>query len=370
MLLYLLLVPIIYLLSRFAEKRKSFKYLIVVIIVLTFVSGFRAEEVGIDTKDYIERLEYVSKGHPEFAYGFEKGFVLLAIVVISLFGSVTSFLVVLAFITNWFIIRRLWDYKNISSVPCMILSYYTAYYFYSMNITRQLCAVAVIFYFSRFICEKKYLLFISIVLLCTFFFHQSSIVCIIFVIVDAFDWKSLSKSQKRILGCGILISPFAIVYVWNHLLNRYLGYFDLSSVRIGFMVLVKIIFVIFSYFLIRKSLFIGQKICVAERGLKYNTKSIMVYFTIGLVLSALGYIFTYVDRIGLYFKVYECVYYGIITKKVIRNEVCGYLIEKYKINDVYRIIFIFVIVFLLGYGFITDLLFNSQGNVPYSLNFS
>ena len=82
--------------------------------------------------------------------------------------------------------------------------------------------------------------------------------------------------------------------------------------------------------------------------------SITLYYLIGILLTFLGYIFLYLERIGTYYFIFECVYMGLIAKQL-----------KFKGNEVYRLLLNLLIVALYSYIFIDAMLGNGQGQIPY-----
>ena len=237
MLIYFLLIPLIWFSSRIASKRDKFGFLMIAVVLLTLVAGLRGENVGIDTRSYISKFECIADGHPELAYGLETGFKFLIRCLLTIWNNTSFVFTVIAFFTNYLIIKRLWDFRKIASVPCMVLCYYAGFYGFTLNITRQLLAIAVIFYFSRLLEKRKYLSFLLVVILSAIFLHRTSLICVAFIAADLFLWKKLSKKQRRIiaLGFGAAISaiPIAYNYLIGDFLSKYIKYFAVKIENLG-----------------------------------------------------------------------------------------------------------------------------------------
>lgn len=366
MTIYIVLLPILLFLSAIAEKRKSFSCIFIIVVLLTIVAGFRNVTVGIDTPNYIDKLSYIADGHPELAYGFEEGFKLLSRGILKIYENYIFFFVLAAFLTNYLILRRMWDFKDIASLPCMILCYYGSFYGYTLNIVRQFLAIAVLFYFSKLLEKRKYIRYIIIVLFCAIFIHQSSIICIGYIAADFFLWKDLSKWQRGIIRIGLAITPFLFGILMSRILYKYKGYFEVAANNVGGMVFAKMAFLIFT-------LIICESVFPSRRKYKGNTnyvemrmrKATTSNYLIGLLLTGIGYFYMFMDRIGLYYMIYECIYYGMLVKTNFSNSV---LCEDSHDYDAIRnnsFVFLVIIVLLIGYNFITDLMNNAQGIVPY-----
>lgn len=370
MLIYFLFIPIVLCCAIAATKRDRFGWLLLLAILLAFVAGFRAESVGIDTKNYINKLILISNGSPEFAYGLEPGFKILAKYLLKVNSSPTFFFVIAALLTNILILRRLWDFRYIASIPCMVLCYYASFYGYTFNIMRQFLAISVIFYSSRLLEKRKYIQFAIIVLLCTFFLHQSSIICIGYIAADLFMWKNLSKWQKNLIGMGLIIVPIAFSYFVSRLFAKYTGYFETTSSNIGFMILAKVLFFVVSVYVSRYILI--PKLNPEQIDSNYQEyrmrKATTIYYPIGLLLTVIGYFYPFMDRIGLYYMFFECIYFGMLIKVNLKNSVVcvdNYTLKTIKNNS---LVYLLLILLLVGYNFFTDIFNNAQGIVPYLSN--
>ena len=370
MLIYFILIPLIWLFSVQAEKHDKFKYLSIVVVILTVIAGFRSESVGIDTTSYIQKMTYIANGNPELAFGLEQGFKILVKYLLKISSSYTLFFTLVAAFTNYLIIKRLWDYRYIASVPCMMLCYYAGFYGYTFNIMRQFLAIAIIFYSSKLLDKRKYIPFALIVILCSFFIHQSSIICIGFIATDLFMWKNLSKWQKNLIGMGLIILPIAFCCVASRLFSKYTGYFEIMSCNIGFMVLAKVLFFVVSLYVSRYILI--PKLSPEQIDSDYQEyrmrKATTIYYPIGLLLTAIGYFYPFMDRIGLYYMFFECIYFGMLLKVNLKNSVvCINNYTQKTVND-NSLVYLLLILLLVGYNFFTDIFNNAQGIVPYISN--
>lgn len=368
MLIYFILIPLIWGASRIAGKRDKFGFLMIAVMLLTLVAGLRGENVGLDTRSYVSKFECIAGGHPELAYGLETGFKFLIKCILKIWNNSPFVLTVIAFFTNYLIIRRLWDFRKIASVPCMVLCYYAGFYSFTFNIMRQFLAIAVVFYFSRLLERRKYLSFLLVVILSAICLHRTVLICVAFIAADLFLWKKLSKRQRRIIalgfGAAIIAIPIAYNYIMGDFLSKYIKYFAVKIEHLGFMVPAKTAFLAVSLYISKSRIFPKNTSHLSEEEFQEfrRRKTAAVYYFMGLMLSLLGYFFSFMDRIGFYFLIFECVYFGMITKSYTR-ETDSYSTQIASRNNVF--IYSIVIFLIVGYSFIVDLLNNGQGIVPY-----
>ena len=333
-------------LAIYAIRKNSKISLIVIIIILTVISGLRADSVGIDTKNYVNAFKLIGEGRINQVYGFEKSFILICSVLLKIYNNPHFVLFILSLLTNIFIVIRLWDYRNIASFPCMIFIYFTSFYFYLFNISRQMCAVAIVFWATRFLQRKKYLNYLIFLLIATLF-HKSAFIGAAFLVVEVFMWRYLNICQKRWLIICIFISPIILIFAWN-IFVEYSNYFQEANIDFGIMLLLKAILLILSSIGFVSQIEARQQLLQKDSFI-YSVKTVRVYYIFGIIITSLGYFWLFMDRIGLVFYLFECVYWGIVVKN-------------HKYNQVFELIVggLFCIVFILS------LIGNGQGIFPFS----
>lgn len=333
-------------LSSLAARKNNKKLLIGVIIALTFVAGFRSYAVGKDTVRYAEFFQFIADGTPEYAYGLERSFKILCALLLKIFEHPSFLLLFFAAITNTFILLRLWDFRKTSSMGWMTACYYIAFYFYSYNVIRQMCAVAIIFFATRYIIKRKYLVFL-VYTAGAFIFHKSALIGMGFFAIEIFQWKYLNKKQRKFIACMLILFPLCIAYAL-HSLASYRGYFENPSLNIGVMIIAKLCLFYISSFGLTKH--IRQISTDAEKkNAIYELGLIRISYLIGLGTTAIGYLFLYMERIGLMYYIFECVYWGMIVK-ITKN------------RNIYKVI----LFFLLCYQFLGSLVGGGQGEIPYT----
>lgn len=349
--IYIGMLVLCWFLAYCANRYNSKHFVRAIVLLLTCFAGLRAHSVGWDTSNYITKFEVIEKGNFDLAYGLETSFKYICYVLLKFFNNTTFLLIVFALITNLFIIYRLWDFRKLASFSCVVSCYYMGFYFMTMNGMRQFCALAITFYATRYLPQKKYFRFILLVLVAALF-HQSAIVGILPLGLELFHWKSLDRKQRRFMGLMICAIPFALVGGYM-LLMRYERYFQTVSFDIGYMVLLKVLFFLFMVFFVFKMQGVqhhyGAEISIQQED-KENLLLISFCYFAGLCLATLGYIFPYADRISWYFYIFEGLFMGVLMK------------DKTPIN---KLIVGLCISGVMGYNFIYSMINNSQGTMPY-----
>lgn len=343
--IYVSLLVFVVLFSNQAQRTKNKTYLWLIVLSLTFIAGCRAVTVGKDTANYVRIFSHLGKNMWAWD-NLEIGFRFFSYAFLEIFNDYTLLLLFYAFVTNALIILRLWDFRKISSFPWMVACYYLSFYFMTMNIMRNFFAISIVFYATRYLERKSYLRFLCFVGVASLF-HKSSLLGIVFIMLDVFQWRYLNRKQKVFIGAMFFLLPVVIYFIFQ-VMAGYGHYFETANISIGFMLITKLALYLFGLFLFYKIKPNKEEYNERIERDMYSIKSVKIYYPLGILLTSLGYIFSYMDRIGLPFYLFECVYFGMLVK-----------ITKGK--QIFRI----VLSLLLLYIFLTELISNGQGVLPY-----
>lgn len=324
-LLYIAMLAIAFGFAFYVQKSKKKRYIFVIIAIFTFIAGFRGISCGVDTPAYYEHIIKGFQNHWQFR---EEGFRFVSTLIMNVFNNPQLVFVLCAFVTNLLILFRLWDFKDDADYSFMILLYILLYYSNTMNIMRQYVAVALVFYGTRYLRKNKFL-FISFVLV-AFFFHRSSLLALGFLVISF--WVGFSKKQKLFYFFPLSLVMIGIVaYIASYLAsdiasyssqvvhNLNIPYFYLLIITIGVIILQKKRVHVIMY---------GES---ASRFYLDFSKylEIIYYVLIGLGLSGLSMFFSFVGRTGLYYSIFEIVFWGIACKRF----------KNYKLNKVLILIY-------------------------------
>ena len=333
---------------------QKLNYLLMFLILLLPLA-FRGETVGIDTVTYYKWFDSASKfydGEKFFLY-WEPGFALLIKLLMLLSNNSTFVMFVFDFFILYFIVSRLWEYKGRMPFSEGIFLFITLFYLFCFNLTRQMLALALVFWATRYLEKKKYLWFLLFVVLASTI-HATSVVCSLILLVYMFLPKAEVYKKEiefvLLVGLSVIVMLLALLFNDNsisvidriqHYINKYL---IIGNVNLGFMYVVRFVAISLTFCLIYR---------ISNRNNDQVKINNFLYF-IGTVLALVGSFFEFVERLGLFFLVYVCVLFPIIFNSDYFNKRSKILLKW----GVYSLCMLLYLIALVG---------NSQGQMPYVL---
>lgn len=186
--LYVSIVILSSLLIRLAEKEGIFQKLFVFLafLVVALPSAFRYE-VGLDYTTYTTIYDIIvgagSITDSVRFFNIEYSFRVLSFISHDLLDSPQMIFSFYAVFTNLFMVLGIYFYRKQTRMSTMMFMYTTLYYLLSMNIARQMLAVSIIFFASKYILKKSFIKYLIFVLLAACF-HKSSIVAIVLYFIS------------------------------------------------------------------------------------------------------------------------------------------------------------------------------------------
>lgn len=309
--IFIFIILIAYALACICNRTKKKYYLWVLIILLTVLSGFRGSTVGVDTPSYYYSIEY---GFPYSWMFREEGFRFISRFIMDNTGNAQLVFVLCAFITNTLILLRFWDFKDEVRLDVVILLYLLIYYGNSMNIMRQMVSVAFIFYGTRFLKQNKYIPF-GILFIIAFEFHRSSLLAVGLVLIHF--WEKMSKKQKQILALPfVLIILGAAAYVARYLLSDIGAYSSQAVSNINITYCYRLFVTLFALVLnySNKRVVLGNRTSGIRENYKFDRNTVL-FMLIGLLFEGLSMFFAFVGRTGLYYLMYEPIFWGTAAKR-------------------------------------------------------
>ena len=186
------------------------------LIVLCFLSMFRAASVGTDT------FAYMDVGGMLYSYGFNSGdslfgksseLITVALYLIMYYYSLPPRLAIIFFslLTFFFLYLSL---KKLKLSYCIgVVTFLVFFYLSSFNIARQICACSIILYASTYLIEntRRYLFFVFVAL--ASFIHAASILGVVLFFVSLV--KKLPFSRKQLTYIAIVLFIFNMVSPFN-----------------------------------------------------------------------------------------------------------------------------------------------------------
>ena len=293
-------------------------WVILLIALLVIFAGIRGESVGVDVAHYIVRhIEPIREG--AFSSVDQPiGFKSLVWLVYQFTDQTWVVFLSFSLITNALIVLRLWDFRDKSSFSMMIFWYYCFYYIVSFNIFRQFIAVAIIFYFTRFLESKNYKIYILAVAL-AITFHSTAILGFVPLFIDIYlsDEKIKERKLRKYFTLAmpiIIIAAVVFVYYfydydhYMYLLNR-----STNQANIGISIPVKLVLGIAMYRIINREIrhYPDEKVKVKENELKKITAN----YTLGLIIALMSFIASEAERFSFYYMQYETVFVSFKSKK-------------------------------------------------------
>ena len=284
------------------------------IMMLLFVSifaGIRSVDVGTDVSYYVvKHFEWAKMYDKKFVdfvkymYSYEEVDFLYAVIQYlgaNFFGNLHIVLFILSFITNTFVYLAIKEENKKISVPIAWIFYCLLFFNTSLNIVRQSCAIAIVFYIailysSKKISLKKFLLFGIFAAL----FHRTAILAI--VVIGFFFFMLFKKKYNYILVFMTLIIcmfPFFLTALGSVLSNvnflpqRYNTYFETLNAEQSSVLLDAIVYAV-------PTALIAIYMRYKKRDMNHR-----YYLSIGLVCIC-AYLWTnlLMERISYYFIVF------------------------------------------------------------------
>ena len=105
----------------------------------------------------------------------------------------------------------------------------------------------------------------------------------------------------------------ALIFFGAAIIGRYAGYFDDINFNFGLMLILKLLLFIVTAMLLKNE----QYNDADENGYSVESYSFVttrIYYFIGILITLLGYMFAYMDRVGIYFYLFETIYVGMLIK--------------------------------------------------------
>ena len=327
-----------------ASRSESKPTLIAGILLLSFVAGFRASDVGIDTMFYYEAF-VTDFGLRPWQFK-DEGFRLLVRGVMWLTHSPETVFFLVSLATNSLIVARLWDFRDRASFSFMAFLYIAIFYIGTMNTMRQYLAVAILFFATRYLEKRQYLPFVIGLAVATSI-HTTAIMGIAFLFI--YLWINASRKTRVYIGLvAAIVVPCTIYGIILYEIGNINNYFS-SSIQNANLT-----------FLYRAGIFVLACLLMATtKSAQKNppdempkTPAALVTF-LSLAASSAGMYFDYLSRLGYYFAMFELVFWGM----AVRRKEWDWLY--YLMPSVYAL-----------YAFTYELLYNGSGIFPFHFFFN
>ena len=333
--LYILCLLSVLLLSYIADKRERKIYIFLCALILSAFCGLRSVGTGVDTKNYYNFLSYIRGSG--IGFGSDIGFSVVSYFLMGIFDNPYYPLLFFATITNFLIVYRLWDFRNEASLSLMLMLYMVVYYPYTFNIVRQFLAISLVFWATRYIEREEYKKYIIFNILATTF-HTSALMCFSYLFVKF--GNGAKKKKYRILGFGVAaLFVVAGLFLFSANVSKYESYLVSSGVSIHAMTILKI--ACWLLVVIINRVYQNMEFSITKNG------------EIVPMQRQLPTMYTFMNRIGFYFIMYELPFWGQAVRARVNR-------------SIYRAIILFIIGYVLVTSFMIE---RSADNLLYYQSF-
>lgn len=292
-------------LAYIADRREDRFCLFLCAFILSLFCGVRSVETGVDTNNYYIFMSYIRGAG--ISYGSDIGFSVFAYVLMGFLKNPYHPLVIFAFITNYLIVYRIWDFRKEASFTLMMLLYVAIYFPYTLNIVRQFLAIAIVFWGTRYIEREEYVKYIVLNILASTM-HSSALICFIFLFLNS------ARNKYKVLGFGMAVCcVLGGIVIFNQNIVKYKQYFLDTNLTIHAMTILKILCVLF--IMLFNKMFKNKEFSVSKDGILIPIKKIIpIMYLTGLLLATLGMKFKFMNRIGFYFTMFELPFWGQVVR--------------------------------------------------------
>jgi hypothetical protein len=334
--------------------QKFFIFLVYLIMTLPLACRYNT---GLDYLGYTNTYNHVLRSGSmadsyAWAPGIEYTYRVLIFLSHDLLNSPQLIFIFYAVVTNFFILLGIYYYRKETSMASMIFLYMCFFYLLSFNVMRQMTAIAIIFFASRYIMEKKIIKYIIFFLLAVCI-HASAIMAIALYLMGVEN----ARFQKFLRILQWLV-PLVIVFFIQQAIQMAIALGALSKyenynvvkdgMTVGFGLVIYLTMLVLYVIHYRLNHLDGTK----------RTQQVMLHMlAFGVMNLLLGYRMEGdVSRLGLYFTMFNIVSYSLLATGGNRREK-GIKYE-YQLLPYAAAILDFVI---------TGLIHDGHGCIPYSL---
>lgn len=342
-LIYFLVFIIGTVLANEAQASDRKKIILFIACILALFFGLRTEKVGIDTVNYLRYYNETIQYGPNITASWYDTVYVYGMSLFRMENGFYLFNFIVSFATNLLVLLRLWDFKEQINLSLSFGLFYSFFIPVELNIARQLLAIALVFWGSRYIFTHKVWLFLAFLLFAVGI-HRSSLIAILLLCALYFIKDEMSYSSRTVLSCASLVMPVCVIAAPIILINTgyltdYAKYFESNDIKIGLMTILKVLVLI-----------IGLSKHNLLQRFDAQVKATVFFTIVGLAISIIGYLFDYMERIGYFFSIFDVVSLSYLARaqKDIGNA------------DYERMIWV-----LCLYVLFTALSGNGQGILPY-----
>lgn len=291
--------------------KNRFIWTLLIIAPTVILAGIRFD-VGIDYLSY-ESDFYQNKFEIGFKYYIKEPLnFLLNVIVYQICPNAVAMFFVYAFITMFVFFKAIDYYRDRMSLTLALFIFYMTYYLVSYNVIRQMIAVVIILYATRYIFEKKfweYLLCVVVagmmhksayLMIVLYFFYDENLRFLKKVKLSKKFNISISENLQSIIIYGIIgLLPLLLVPLIPKITN-FLGIYRghlLKETHMSFKFLLYVLPILTLIFVYRKEILKESK----------SNEFFIQCMILQIPFQLMGGMIKYVDRFSLYFAIMQIV---------------------------------------------------------------
>ena len=359
MTIYIIIIILTILLGYCLKPNKNQKnkkiYIIIIFSILAIVAAIRNYTVGVDTPQFCDAFEKISRmtiEQAEESTRYEIGFITLC----KLLSYITTNYQILIIVTSLFIMFSVGQfiYKEskdciLSSLLFILLNCYAMY----MNVMRQAIAISIILLgYTYFFKNNKIIKYFFTIIFASLF-HQSAIIMIVTIFLQKLKFKNKYFLITIIISGIIFVFANPILNLFTKLFTTYSGYLESQFAVSNYFASVLNALVAIIFFVIG--------ICYNKNKFKEKDRTVLDFYAFMIMLNVIFFVFiikiSIFSRLTTYFNIFNI----LLIPEFIRN------IQKKE--DKRFILLILLLCTLFYWGIISIYRPEWHGVVPYKTFF-
>jgi len=270
-------------------------------LVLTLPVALRSASVGFDTAEYNEYYyTLIESGKFSFRDNLEPIYQLFMYIAVQVGHPHVVFLLA-APITFFFMLAGIWYLRDQLNLGLVMFMYLCFFYLQTFNVVRQCFAIALIFFALRFVCERKFLLYLLFVIL-AYQMHSSAIIALFLYPLAA---EKLSPKMRKLLN---VLAVSAVLFVLSPLLGPALRWVVSIDVFAAYRNHIAAEGSVGSSWIIRAVFIVGAIFLCETFRTEKNVRSAAMFATsLSLPFLVVSYISAPVGRVGAFFSIFNII---------------------------------------------------------------
>ena len=276
------------------------------ILVLMFLSAFRAESVGNDTHEYLRIFREIAE-ISDSGSRYEIGYVWLNKIISFISNNPQSIIIVTSVIIFYSYGHFMWKYSKSPWLSLFIFFAFNGFAF-ALSGIRQSMALVILLYSYDYFQKKKYIKS----LICILFATTFHITAILFIII--FLWRRIKINMRTI--CFAIIGGIFCYYLFSIILQyiyvlfpTYELYYDggkyFGDTRLASVINLMIILIIFCFcYIALFDKYYKERIDNSEI---INNNYMLLLFLVALIINIIALKLNLLDRAALYFSIFSII---------------------------------------------------------------